>query len=193
MEVPGGEVPVFGWSQLLRRLLRLLVGIGVREVVRHGRRAARTRREPSTGGSPTIIDVERVDTDRPFERFSERAQRVVARAADRGGRADLSGHVLLLTLIDVDEVSAGRLAAAGTRLDALREHLQRGVAASARGAGVTPDARRALRQAPTHADRRGGSTVEPRDLLAALLDQDAVAGLVGRYTSGTLEPPDGRR
>ena len=185
MEVPGGEVAVLGWSTLVRRLFRVLVGIGVREVVRHGRRAARTRHERR----PTIIDVERVDTGRPFARFSEAAQRVVARAAARDGGVSLSAPGLLLALIDMDEVSAGRLIAAGTRLHALREHLQREAEHEAGGSGVSRDARRALRQAPQHAEQRGATTVEPHDLLSALLDQEAVAALGAGYTSGTFGPP----
>ncbi|MBW3562464.1 MAG: hypothetical protein KY437_08210 [Actinobacteria bacterium] len=184
MEAPGGEVAVFGWSALLRRLLRVLVAIGVRQVVRHGRHGGRTHRERSEGEGPTIIDVERVDTDRPFARFSEAAQRVVARAAARDGGVILSGSDLLLTLIDADEVSAGRLLAAGTRLHALREHLQREGGPSRGRAGVDRDVRRALRLAPEHADRRGASTVEPQDVLSALLDQEAVAALIRDHTSG---------
>lgn len=189
MRVHGGEVAVFGWSPLVRRLLRVLVGVGVREVVRHGRRARRTRSERSEGERPTIIDVERVDTDRPFARFSEAAQRVVACAAVRDGGISLSGPGLLLALIDTDEVSAGRLIAAGTRLHALREHLQRAGGPSGGPSGIDRDARRTLRQAPRHADRRGAATVEPQDLLSAVLDQETVAALVGGYTSGALGPP----
>lgn len=179
---------MLGWS-LVRRLLRVLVGIGVREVVRHGRRAARTRHERPEGRRPTIIDVERVDTDPPFARFSEAAQRVVARAAVRHDGASLSAPGLLLALIDMDEESAGRLIAAGTRLHELREHLQREVGPLIGSSGITRDARRALRHAPRHAERRGGTTVEPHDLLSALLDQEAVAALVAAYSSGTLGPP----
>lgn len=189
---------MFGWSSLLRRLLRILVGFGVREVVRHGRRAARSRRAPDADGSgrterPTIIDVERVDRDRPFERFTEPARRIVAHAAAHRDGAGLTGEALLLAMIDTDRRSAEELARAGTDLDALRSHLRE--ASSGRRRGVTPEARRALQEARAQADRRAaGAPVTPGDLWAALLVPDGpLAEIVDRHTVGSLGhgPPDG--
>lgn len=184
---------MFGWSSLLRRLLRMLVGMGIREVVRQGRRAARNRGGTGPGGPgqgepATIIDVERVDRDRPFERFSEPTRRIVARAAARHGDTGLTGEALLLATIDIDPRSARELARAGTDLDALRSHLRDAVTSSGTRRGLTPDARRALRQAPVQADRRAaGAPVEPDDLLAALLVRDgSLAGVVDRHTVGAL-------
>lgn len=183
---------MLGWSPLLRRLLRILAGFAVREVVRHGRRAARPRDEPDAGGSgtgerPTIIDVERVDRDRPFERFSEPARRIVARAAAHHGGTGLTAEALLLATIDTDRASARELARAGTEVDALRSRLRDTVTVSGHRRGLTPDARRALRQAPVHAARRAGGPVEPDDLLAALLVRGGpLASVVDRHTVGSL-------
>lgn len=182
---------MLGWSALLRRALRVLIGMGIREVVRHGRRAARRRDEtssgePTSGERPTIIDVERVDDDRPFERFSETTRRVVARAAELHGGGGVTGEGLLLALIDTHLPSAERLVRAGTDLEVLRRHLRAAVE-TAGDRRPTPEARRALRQAPVLADRRGGGTVEPRDLLGALLARDGrLIGTVDRYTVGAL-------
>lgn len=196
--MPDGRSEVLGWSSLLRRLLRILVGFGVREVVRQGRRAARSRRGAGADGSgrgerPTIIDVERVDRDRPFERFSEPARRIVARAAAHQDGAGLTGEALLLATIDTDQRAAQELASAGTDLDALRSHLRE--ASPGQRRGVTPEARRALREARGHADRRAvGAPVTPRDLLAALLFPGGpLAAVVDRHTVGALGygPGDG--
>lgn len=182
---------MLGWSPLFRRLLRILVGFGVRELVRQGRRAADSRRGRDADGSgrgerPTIIDVERVDRDRPFERFSEPSRRIVARAAAHHDGAGLTGEALLLATLDTDRASAQELARAGTDLEALRSHLRE--TSSGRRRGVTPEARRALRQARVHAERRAaGAPVTPGDLLTALLVPDGpLAAVVDRHTVGAL-------
>lgn len=186
---------MFGWPLLrtvLRRLMHVLVGWGLREVVRHGRQAAGTQREADSGEAPTIIDVERVDRDRPFGRFSEPARRVVARAAEHHGGGGVTGEALLLAVIESDPGAAEQLGRSGTDLDALRSHLRQAVAASGNRSGLTPGARRALRRAPMQADRRADRAVQTRDLLAALLAEDGeVAEVVDRYTAGAL-PRDAR-
>lgn len=186
------------WSPLLRRLLRALVGLGLRQAIRHGRRAARAREGRPR---PTVIDVERVDAPRPFERFSEPARRAVAHAADLHGAGGPSSAALLLALLDTHEPTAAALAGAGLDVTAVRRRLREAVAAAGPLDGPTDDARRVLRGAPAAADRRGARRVEPRDLrevllassgeLAGLLEALPPPGLGASVPHGGTDAPGG--
>lgn len=181
------------WSPLLRSLLRralhVLIGLGIREVARHGRDAARGADERDGDERPTIIDLDPVEPDRPLDHFSQPARRAVARAAGLHGGVGVSSEALLLAVLDADRSSAERLARAGTDLGTLRSDLDETVASLDDRRGVTPDAQRALREAEERASVRARGRVEPRDLLEALLAPDGrLAGVVAEHTARTLGP-----
>lgn len=179
-----------GWSPLLRRLLRFLAGAVVRELIRQGRRAAGAPGGGASEQRPTVIDLQRAEADRPFERFSEETRRSLAVAVDRQRGPHLGSEALLLALIESHRGTAEQLARRGTDVPALRSHLRGAVRSTeVRRGGPDPEVRRALRAARRGTHRRAGRLVEPRDLLEALLSQDArIAELVGRYTVGALDP-----
>lgn len=178
-----------GWSPLLRRLLRVLAGAVVREVIRHGRRAAGAPGGGASEQRPTVIDLQRADPDRPFERFSEEARRSLAVAVDRQGGPHLGSEALLLALIESHRGTAAQLAQRGTDVHALRSDLRRAVrSTAARRGGPDPEVRRALRAAGRGTEPHDRRPVEPQDLLKALLSEDPrIADVVRGYTVGALD------
>lgn len=152
------------WGPLLRRLVRVLARVGLGYLVRRGRRSGRSRRARGRRDG-TVIDVEPVG---PFDRFTEPARRAVARATRLHDGGGLTTPGLLLGLVDSHPPTAASLAGAGVDLTRLRADLTQSVAAHRGAEGPTPGARRVLREARAHADRRAAFDVGPRDLLGAL-------------------------
>lgn len=172
------------WGPLLRRLARVAARIGVGYLVRRIRISGRRRGRRTGHSDGAVIDVEPVG---PFDRFNEAARRAVARATQLHDGVRLTTSSLLLGLVESHPPTARSLADAGVNLPRLRANLAETVAAESGADGPTPGARRVLREAQAHADRRQAFDVGPRDLLGALATaRDELSAVVDEQTLTAL-------